>query len=64
MDQLRAHTRSQGLAYKTDQTCVHWVVQFIRFPNKRHPGEMEATAVEWFLSHLALTRDVAKGTQR
>lgn len=64
LDQLRAHIRTQGLAYATEKTYVHWVVQFIRFHHKKHPREMGAAEVETFLSHLSLNRNVAKGTQR
>lgn len=64
LDQVRAHIRSQGLAYSTEKTYIHWIIQFIRFHGKKHPGEMGSAEVEMFLSHLSLNLDVAKGTQR
>jgi hypothetical protein len=36
LDQLRLHIRQQGLAYKTEQTYIHWVKRFIYFHNKQH----------------------------
>lgn len=64
LDQLRMHMRQQGLAYRTEQTYIHWIVRFIRFHELRHPKELGAVDVEKFLSHLAINRDIAQGTQR
>ena len=64
IDQIRIHMRNNGLAYKTEKTYIHWIVRFIRFHNLKHPIEMGAAEVEQFLSHLALSRNIAQGTQR
>lgn len=64
LDQLRGHIRSQGLAYTTEKTYIHWIVQFIRFHTLKHPSEMGRAEVGAFLSHLALTRHVSQSTQR
>lgn len=40
-----------------------WVKQFIFFHAKRHPASMGRVEVEAFLSHLAMARNVAAGTQ-
>lgn len=64
LDQLRAHIRSQGLAYQTEKTYVHWIVHYIHFHGKRHPTELGVADVENFLSHLSLNRDVTRNTQR
>jgi len=40
LDQLRLHIRQQELAYKTEQTYIHWVKRFIYFHNKQHPKNL------------------------
>ncbi len=64
LDCLRAFIRTEGLAYRTEQTYISWVRQFILFHNKRHPQEMGSTEIKAFLDHLALSRDVSANTQR
>ncbi len=64
LDRLRFFIRSQDLTYKTEQTYVAWIAQFIRFHNMRHPEQMGAPDVTAFLNHLSLNRNVAKNTQR
>ncbi len=64
LDQFRTYIRTRGMAYKTEQTYLSWVLQFIRFHNKKHPKEMGKTEVEQFLSHLASQRHVAINTQK
>ena len=64
LDLLRQHIRESGLAYRTEQTYIHWVKQFIYFHNKQHPKDMGVPEVEAFLNHLAVNRDCAVNTQR
>ena len=64
LDQFRTFIRTRGMAYKTEKTYVAWVVQFIRFHNKRHPQEMGKPEVEQFLSYLATQRFAAINTQK
>ena len=64
LDQLRFHVRQSGLAYRTEQTYVHWVKQFIYFHGKRHPKELGPLEIENFLNDLAINRDCAVNTQR
>ncbi len=64
LDRLRASTRSENLAYKTEKTYIHWALQFIRFHNKRHPEEMGEKEIKIFLDHLVLNRNVAANTQK
>ena len=37
IDRLRIFIRSRNLAWATEKTYVAWVLQFIRFHNKKHP---------------------------
>ncbi len=64
MDQFRAYLRAQNLAYKTEKTYCYWVLQFIRFHNRRHPQDLGVVQVEAFLADLAVKRNVAVNTQR
>jgi len=64
LDQLRAFIRTEGLAYKTEQTYIQWVRRFILFHNKRHPETMGKIEVKAFLDHLVLSRHVAVNTQK
>ena len=64
LDQLRLHIRQNGLAYRTEQTYLHWVKRFIRFHGRKHPNDLCMTDVEAFLSHLAEQRTCAVNTQR
>ena len=64
LDQLRIHIRQRGLAYKTEQTYIHWVKRFIYFHNKKHPKDMGPTEIESFLSYLSISRHCSANTQR
>lgn len=62
--QLRAHIRKSGLAYRTEQTYVHWLKRYIYFHNKCHPKNMGTQEIEAFLNHLAVNRHCSVNTQR
>ncbi len=64
IDRLRFFIRAKGLAYKTEQTYVHWVLRYIRFHGKKHPGEMSEPHIEMFLDSLAVEMQAAKNTQK
>lgn len=64
LDQLRIHIRKNGLAYKTEQTYIHWVKRFIFFHNKRHPKQMGNAEIEAFLGDLSINRFCSANTQR
>jgi len=42
---------------------VQWIRRFILFHNKRHPAEMGTPEVSQFLTHLAVSEQVAAATQ-
>lgn len=64
VDQLRTFIRFRNLAYRTEQTYVHWVVRYIRFHKMTHPLEMSGPQIEAFLTHLASHRGVSVNTQK
>ena len=63
MDQVREVLRFHHYAYNTEKSYVSWILQYIRFNNKRHPKDMGKSEVESFLSYLALNRGVSASTQ-
>jgi integron integrase len=64
LDQLRLHIRKSGLAYRTEQTYVHWIRRFIFFNNKAHPKDLGVLHIEAFLNDLAVHRHCAINTQK
>lgn len=63
LNRVRTLIRTRHYSYRTEQTYVHWIKQFILFHDKRHPAEMGANEVTEFLSYLAVSRRVAASTQ-
>ena len=64
VDKLRFFIRKKGLAYKTEQTYVSWILRYIRFHNKQHPSTLSEAHVEMYLDHLGVQLNAAKNTQR
>ncbi len=64
MDQLREQLRYAHYSLRTEEAYLHWVRAFIRFHDRRHPGELAQPEVEAFLTWLANDRQVAPGTHR
>lgn len=62
-EQLRTACRVRHYSIRTEEAYWMWARQFILFHGKRHPREMGAAEVKAFLSHLAMVRNVAAGTQ-
>lgn len=63
LDQVRESLRVKHYSYRTEETYVEWIRRFILFHGKRHPKEMGASAIEAFITHLAVERHVATATQ-
>ena len=63
MDVVRERIRLRHLSYKTEQHYMAWIRRFILFHGKRHPKEMGEEEFAGFLSHLAIDRNCAPGTQ-
>jgi integron integrase len=62
--ELITFIRSKGLAYKTEQSYLHWIRRFVLFHNKKHPRELSEKDIEAFLGYLAIQRNVAINTQK
>lgn len=63
LDQVREKIRLKHYSIRTEQAYLDWIRRYILFHGKRHPAEMDAAAVEAFLTHLAVERNVAASTQ-
>ena len=63
LDQVRQTLRVKHYAYRTEQSYLQWIYRFILFHDKRHPKDMAEPEVQAFLTHLAVTRNVAASTQ-
>jgi integron integrase len=63
LDQVREAIRVRHYSYRTEQQYVAWILQYIRFHDRKHPRDLAGPEVERFLSHLATERHVAAATQ-
>ena len=63
LDRVRDRIRVKHYSYRTEETYVQWIKRFILFHNDRHPREMGSDEVNAFLTHLAVSENVAASTQ-
>lgn len=63
LEQLRDKLRIKHYSIRTEQSYIDWSRRYILFHGKRHPRELGAQAVETFLTHLAVDRNVSASTQ-
>jgi hypothetical protein len=63
LEQVRDAIRVRHYSIRTEQAYTGWIRRFILFHGKRHPAEMGKLEVEAFLTHLAVSGDVAAPTQ-
>jgi integron integrase len=63
LDRVAAAARVRGLAIRTEQTYLHWIMRFIGFLGNRDPTDRGAEDAAAFLEHLALERKVSASTQ-
>jgi hypothetical protein len=52
MDQVREVLRFHHYAYNTEKSYVSWILQYIRFHNKKHPKDMGKREIEAFSATL------------
>ncbi len=62
-ERTRECLRVAHYSYRTEQTYVGWIRQFVAFHQGRKPSTMDAGHVRDFLKHLAMQRQVASSTQ-
>jgi hypothetical protein len=63
LDQVTKTLRLRGLAIRTEQTYLHWIMRFFGFLGPRDPLSQGPAAIGAFLEDLALVRKVSASTQ-
>ena len=63
LEQVRHRLRIKHYSLRTERSYIAWIRNFILFHHKRHPRDMAAAEVEFFLSYLAVDRGVSPSTQ-
>jgi integron integrase len=63
LEQVRDQLRTRHYSYRTEQTYLQWIKQFILFHDKRHPALLGVDDIGHFLTHLAVKRAVSASTQ-
>ncbi|MBT3338753.1 MAG: integrase [Anaerolineae bacterium] len=53
LDQVSETLRRKQYAYRTEDTYINWIKQYILFHKKKHPKDMGETEIIAFLSYLA-----------
>lgn len=55
--------RLRHMSRRTEASYLHYILDFIRFHDKRHPRELGVDEIRAYLSHLATDKNVAASTQ-
>ena len=63
LEEVRDQMRTRHYSYRTEQTYLQWIKQFILFHGKRHPSLLGSEEIGSFLTYLAVKRTVAASTQ-
>jgi len=63
LEQMRDAIRARHYSIRTETSYLDWAKRFILFHNKRHPETMGAPEINAFVTHLAVTGNVAASTQ-
>lgn len=63
IEAVRNALRRVHYSARTEEAYVHWIREFVRFHERRHPREMGGEEVTRFLNHLAIERQVAANSQ-
>jgi len=71
LETYREAIRMKQYSYRTEETYIHWVREFIRFHNPaietgkitRHPREMSIQDINQFITHLVVDRNASASTQ-
>ena len=63
LDQVRHAIRLKHYSLRTEEAYMFWIKKYIHFHQLRHPQEMREEEIRLFLTHLAVTDNVAAATQ-
>lgn len=62
--QIRDACRVRHYSLATERAYVHWYKAFVRWAGMKHPATLPGDAVQSWLTHLAVDREVSASTQR
>ena len=63
LDEYRHALRLKHYSYRTEDTYILWVRDYILFHDKRHPKDIGIPEIGQFLTHLASQKEVSASTQ-
>jgi integron integrase len=63
LEAVKDEIRLRHYSQRTLKAYVEWIVRYIRFHGRRHPKDLDGSAVRDFLSHLATELHVSPATQ-
>jgi integron integrase len=63
LERVRLAVRSRHYSRRTEEAYTYWVRKYILFHGKRHPQDLDASAVTAFLGWLAVEKCVSASTQ-
>lgn len=63
LDQVRDPIRKRHYSICTEEAYINWIKRYILFHGKRHPTDTSEKEIATFISHIAMERKVAAGTQ-
>ena len=63
LEMVRSRLRERRYSRRTESAYVFWVKRYVLFHDRRHPRDLDGTAVAAFLSHLAREEQVSASTQ-
>jgi site-specific recombinase XerD len=55
--------RARHYSRRTEEAYVHWIRRFLLFHKGTHPRELAESNLNRFLTHLAVSENVAASTQ-
>jgi integron integrase len=62
-DRVVEALRSRHYSRRTEEAYLHWIRRFLAFHGGIHPRELAKSEVNRFLTHLAISQNVAASTQ-
>ncbi|MEZ6139010.1 MAG: integron integrase [Zavarzinella sp.] len=63
LDRVRETCRLLKYSHRTEKAYIDWIIQFIKFHQKKHPSTMGVAEIEAFLRNLAGERQASASTQ-
>jgi len=62
LDVYREALRVRHYSYRTEETYISWVRQYILFHDKRHPRDMGVAEINAFITYLVNEKNIAAST--